>query len=258
VRCPAHDDTRPSLALYADGHGYCFACGHRLQTTALERPRVSRPRGPLPWSLVTAYQRVLWGPFAARLGFFLGRGFVLLTVEKLRFGHTGLEFVIPNWDREGRLVSVKYRRDDRLAPGRMKYRALRGEGPALYGLWQPLKGRIVLLCEGELDAALLIQELWRTNQEGRYTAVAVTAGALCAPRALEELAGARGVIVLYDQDAAGREGAWRVRGRLAGIVPWARVAVWPMAWGKDVTDAIRGMGFEQWWNRAVERPRGRD
>jgi hypothetical protein len=25
--CPWHDDTRPSLVVYADGHAHCFACG---------------------------------------------------------------------------------------------------------------------------------------------------------------------------------------------------------------------------------------
>jgi DNA primase len=27
ARCPAHDDEHPSLAIYPDGHTYCFACG---------------------------------------------------------------------------------------------------------------------------------------------------------------------------------------------------------------------------------------
>lgn len=27
ARCPAHDDEHPSLAIYPDGHVYCFACG---------------------------------------------------------------------------------------------------------------------------------------------------------------------------------------------------------------------------------------
>jgi hypothetical protein len=252
VLCPKHKDTTPSFALYTDGHGYCYTCGHHDSMVINPQPappKKYRYQGPLPWSMVEAYQDQLWGPMRHRLGWLIGRGLRRMTVEKLKLGHTGQSFTIPIWNAD-ELETIKYRRDDRLSgEDAPKYRNLPGAKPTLYGGWQEYAGRAVILCEGELDAALLMQEVWTHNIEG-VLPMSVTAGAQgLGDRQADRLTstGTR-VLLAYDQDEPGQRAAAAVSRRLG----WVGVVQWPREWGKDVTEAIKEVGFEWWWTRVQQ------
>lgn len=257
VRCPKHDDRNPSAVVYDDGHLHCFVCGHHDNAYAgfmvMPPPQPkARYEGPLPWSMVKAYQRLLWGPFRHRLGWLTGRGLRRLTIEKLHLGHTGRHFTIPIWDQRG-LVTIKYRRDDRLDPSGPKYRSLPGSRAEIYGAWQGWSNSTVVVCEGELDAARLIQELWLHNIVG-VTAIALTNGANGLKDSLVHHIytwGARRIVLAYDQDEPGNVAALKASKEYACYGP-NRIAWWPTKWGKDVTEAINTVGFEKWWQTAIK------
>lgn len=255
-RCPAHDDARPSMAVYADGTGYCFACGYRAEgignlTWAAEHVRTQLAPPPT-WELVQTYQRLLWGPFRARLGWLLGRGFRLLSIEKFRFGYTGRAFVIPVAAGQ-KLLTLKFRRDDRISEDGPKYWSWRGRPAAGYGLDQLFHERTVLILEGELDAALVRQELWRTDRED-YVAIGLPGVAVQTPALLRQILrrGARGYVVSYDQDLPGARGATCLAAALRAQGAAAGVATWPRQWGKDATEAITTVGFETWFNKIAQ------
>jgi hypothetical protein len=249
--CPKHSDRTPSFAIYDDGHGHCFVCSHHDNHVAESAVRPNpRPRytGPLPWSMVTAYEQVLQGPMRSRIGWLWGRGLRPMTIEKLHLGHTGVAFTIPVWDVAGNLLTVRYRRDDRLVtnPDVPKYKSLSGAKRALYGAWQDWASKTVVLCEGELDAALLVQELWLASRDD-LVAVSGTGGAgALAPDVAQQLTSAKRVLVAYDRDAAGALGAQKAFAVLSQLGVRARCCTWPHQWGKDVTEVLQTVGLQRW------------
>jgi hypothetical protein len=248
--CPQHGDHSPSFAIYDDNHGHCYVCGYHqnegvLSVSPARREKFKPPI--LPWSMVTEYISLLQGPLRSRIGWFWGRGILPLTVEKLRFGHTGTYFTVPVWDEAGVLLTVRYRRDDRLvAEDHPKYKGLAGSKRNLYGLWQATFGRTVVLTEGELDAALLMQECWRHSTE-QLVPMSVTCGAQSlTPDLAQKLVGCRGVLVAYDVDTPGNDGAEKAIQTLQSVgIPAERVS-WPLEWGKDPTEAIAYIGASGW------------
>jgi hypothetical protein len=214
AHCPHHEDDTESMGIYADGHGHCYGCGWHGYPNPVPPPPewhvrrqampMDRYDGPLPWSMVDAYVDVLNGPMAWRKQWLQGRGLRMMTIEKLRLGHTGKAFSIPVWGLDGKLETVKYRRDDRIGDEKEpKYRCLPGAEVTLYGGWQSLYAGAVLLCEGELDAARLMQELW-LHSDDSYAAVSLTGGCNSMSQgAMDRLCGANMLMICYDQDDPG-------------------------------------------------------
>jgi hypothetical protein len=256
------------VGVYDDGHTWCYACKTYGTQLNLEGPEFVQARvavarrqerqytGPLPWAMVDAYQDLLHGSFSHRKAWFLGRGLTEQTIEKLRFGHTGKEFVIPVWDYAEQLLTIRYRRDDVLwdiENARLpKYRSMKGHKVQLYGAWQILHGKVVYVTEGELDAALLMQEFWKNTVDA--VAISTTGGAGADVGDVLNGMGlgyhhAEEYILLYDQDDAGKKAAFKALQSLeeAPLVDKS-IATWPEKWGKDVTEAINTVGFPAWWD----------
>lgn len=150
---------------------------------------------------------VWWGRPEARLG--LGAGVLL-----------------PLYTERG-LTALKLRR----LSGAPKYGQVRGGGPGLYlAATLTPAARTVAVCEGEFDALLLWQALQATADLPPMAVV--TPGSQAPwprPEWLALLQGRR-VLLLFDQDAAGEQGAQRW---LASLPTATRVR-WPKA--KDLTD----------------------
>lgn len=254
---PAHTDPGPSLAVYDDGHAYCYGCRQKFDRGPFPPPPVGvvvrEARGPayagrLPRALADAYHDLLNSLFAPRREWLWGRGLTTATIDKYRLGHTGLAFTIPIWgDQFGEdLATIKYRRDDTLNPdGDRKYWGITGRNEArIFGLWQALRGRDVVLTEGELDALRLLQEPRRP-----FAVLTSTGGAHSWTAALAAtLAGVRRIYLAFDQDAAGVAGA-RQAGRCLRQRGHAVFACrWDPAHGKDLTELLLRRGVDVFYD----------
>jgi DNA primase len=129
---------------------------------------------------------------------------------------------------------------------------MKGHSVQIYGAWQRLYDKTVWVTEGELDAALLMQEFWMRGVDD--VVVSTTGG--CGADVGKTLNGcaigyhrAEEYIVIYDQDEPGRKAALAALESLeeAPLVDKC-TAGWPEKWGKDVTEAIVNVGFEAWWD----------
>lgn len=138
------------------------------------------------------------------------------------------ELAIPVIDTDGTVLFYKYRRSPWNGGG-PKYRYEAGSTAALYGA-ETLKnlqpGEEVVITEGELDA-LALRSLG-------YHTVSSTGGSGTWRQEWSDLLKEFNVVICYDADQAGVEGALRV----AAMTPHARIARLPVAHGKDPTDIV--------------------
>ncbi|MCK9597795.1 MAG: CHC2 zinc finger domain-containing protein [Sphaerochaeta sp.] len=126
----------------------------------------------------------------------------------------------------------KWRKDPTSTDDTPKYVADQGGRRSLYGT---LEGEIVVVCEGELDALLLIDR--------GLSAVSSTTGASnwspsWSPRFL-----GKKVLVWYDADEAGRLGAEKVATQVSRYAKQVRIAVCDGSFGKDVTEQLATTGM---------------
>lgn len=139
---------------------------------------------------------------------------------------------IPCWV-DGVLWYVKMRRP----AGRSKYWGIRGGKSALFGGDLLGGGPVVLLCEGEFDAMLLLQEA------GDLVGVAALGGASkrIGARWIVKLLEARRILAAFDTDLAGEEGAARL------LLQYERMRrVHPLR-GRDLTDFHQAGGNLRAW-----------
>jgi len=277
-RCPFHTDNKtPSLGV-AGNRWKCFGCGRSgdaidwlrereglsfqgacEQLVALELPSVSKTTMshlPCPSSVSTvewqeqaqqvvdACQSALWSEAGTRARTWLNRrGLVDETVQHWELGFNPCDRKLFNlWVPRGIIIPclvfdevcyLKVRR----AAGHPKYTQVSGGQVALFGA-DTLAGRdVAVITEGEFDAMLLHQEA------GDLVGVATLGSASTRlPDAwMPYLLGMRRLLVAYDTDAAGAEGAamWEaVTVRAQRLLPLV---------GKDVTDFYLAGGDLRAW-----------
>lgn len=156
---------------------------------------------------------------------FAKRGITQKTLEDFKVSWTGREIFIPPY---------KYRRDPASSEG-PKYRNASGSEVFLFG---KNEGDEIIICEGELDAMLLIQE--------GFNAVTSTGGSGTFKSDWVPLFKGKKVYICMDNDAAGIKGAIKIAHFLfkdALIVPWPRY--WQ---GKDVTEYLVKFGAQSFTN----------
>jgi hypothetical protein len=141
--------------------------------------------------------------------------------------------VIPTFTADGQLWAIHVRRWG----GKPKYPHIRGSKKSLWGT-QNLNRRVVLVCGGELDAALAQQAAGKwvgccsptTGEGSRWSAEWTT-----------HMLGADAVLVGYDADAAGQSGAWKnVLSLTSRAVSCPPPTLRPG--DKDITDYVRAGG----------------
>lgn len=261
IRCPYHDDKVASGCVYPDGF-HCAACGMNVGPlkflathngldihTQAAQVRAEADRlialGPPEEkktdqaAIVGLAERVeAWQgdpPDRRKWGYWLERGFNAHTILTAHLAHTGRAYVLPLYDAEGQLFSVKYRRDDALDPHAPKYWTHPGTGrTAVYYPpvrdWATHKGPVVL-AEGELDALLLAQH--------GVPAISVNNGvnaiAAILPSILERHGG---VVLCLDNDEPGRHVTDELR---LAYIDTAIPVVWRDAWGKDVGECFHNI-----------------
>lgn len=261
--CPFHDDTNPSMAVYADGT-WCFVCGKgerayefakRMGVDDLSKIP-ERSELPINPNWVPAFddhrlhvqKHTFWhtlrhGRRKERIHWLLDRGILMQSIDQYRLGHNGFAFTIPLVNPAGKLCGIKYRIDPAYADeesDKPKYWNTRGikNVPFLCG-----EGRDLWLVEGEFDAILL----------GQYGVKALTtsggAGALHQPQTLEAIGEHKRLYIATDNDEAGNQAFTRVCKKLKR----ERVKLFRiMQKGNDITDDLLSYSRSQRVHRVRE------
>lgn len=178
---------------------------------------------------ITGWHKRLLGS-GDQLTFLTGqRGLDPKTIKGARLGWDGTRYTIPVRDQGGEIVNVR-----RYLPGAAdKVISVRGHGQVrLYALTDsPANDVAVLVVEGELDCLKAAQEcddLW----------VVTGTGGASSPPSVKELEPLRDrdVLIAYDCDDAGREGARKLADRLATVAATVAILDLGLADREDVTD----------------------
>jgi hypothetical protein len=278
IKCREHKDPAASFCIYADNL-HCYGCGFHLNLSGAGLPGYRDPlayllgisdeevakvaskyttesidryrtrtaeeasRDPLPRSLAKIYNKILNGAARShRQDWFYARGLKMDTINDpdVLLGHDGIYFVIPVFDKDRNLLSLRYRMDPEYCSeqdiAKHKYIGMKGRN-GLYLYPEVLltnKDPEAIICEGELDAL----RLW---QDGRQ-AVTVTNGA----GQVEKIPGIlkqqyphiTKLVIATDQDEPGEEAAQRTL-KAAKVLGFEATR---MRWseGKDVTEWLQG------------------
>lgn len=194
--CPSPNcGSSDAYALYSDGHGYCFSCGHYEHGDGSDHSHQPRKKSPMSREFLHGEYRAL-----------KARGITEETCRK--FGYTiarnfdgELVHVAPFYSTEdGTLVGQKMRDQSKDFPviGNVTKKAL------LFGqqLWGQ-GGRKVVVTEGEIDAMTVSQ-----MQNHKWPVVSIPNGTKAAKdaiaRHLKWLCSFEEVVLMFDMDEQGR------------------------------------------------------
>jgi hypothetical protein len=226
-----------------DGNG-CLRPGHTYSF-----PPLRRLQPPPGWPRTVDHAREqLREPWAAPVRAHLAdRGLNPATVRRARFGTWNGHLLIPWYDRGGTLVTaVNTRRLDGRPP---RYRLWPGSRRAgvypgwLVDPWRTGEVRPVMVCEGEVDTILALQEL------GHWL-VPFTLGSVGVGLPLPLVAHLRGMLrrhipvyIALDGDESGDRGAAELLAQLPGATRLRPDT------GKDLTEVHAAEGLRNWFQR---------
>ena len=181
--------SRDNVAVYDDGHSYCFGC----QKITKENPLTPQIKKEFNTAFITGDIK----PLAKR-------NIDLATVQKFNYqtgSNNNAPVQIANYyDRENQLVAQKLRYPDKSFQwiGDAKQTGLFGQH-----LWRD-KGKMVIVTEGEIDA-LSVSKV----NGNKFPVVSVKTGAAGAKKdiqkELEWLEGFESVVLMFDNDEAGKK-----------------------------------------------------
>lgn len=269
AKCPFHDDSIPSMMVNKD-RWYCFSCGfggdaidYLIKTGAGRnlndvlsksgfasvvqslppKPKEKKIRTVCPpsESMIRIHHNALMSS-PEKLEYILSRGVSVDSANKYMLGYgkpwptsnKPPRYTIPIFDRNGSVITVKYRVDRDIDNSEEKY--LSHPGSELYPFNTSIlsDNEWVVFCGGQIDAILL-------NQYGIPAVSPPSEGVFKAEWA--KMFVGKKVYVLLDNDNAGRCGTDKVTSIIPGAVP----VYWPrcLKRGYDVNDAIldEGMGI---------------
>lgn len=231
-----------ALAVYSDGHTYCFSCQtHRYGAAGkVEKRQSKKVAGLMGWeSLETRglHARSITEETCRRFGYRVGT-YNNKTVQ-----------VAPYYDKDGDLVAQKLRFKDKSFAilGNIK-NAL----PFGSHCWQKA-GKQIVLVEGEVDALSMSQA-----QDNKWPVVSIPNGAQGAAKHVAQHLSYfqkwEKVIIMFDSDDAGREAAKEVA---AVIGMTAYIAELPLKDANEMLQAGRAQELvEAMWRSQQYRPDG--
>jgi twinkle protein len=224
-QCPAcarrgQDTSQDNLAVYDDGHKYCYACKYyenkkgdsdEMRTTTAEKPLTF-----LSGSVKAINSRRINEKTARLYGY--------LTYE----GDRG-RVEISSYYRDGKIVAQKLR-------GAGKAFQWRGDTnkPQLFGqqLWKNKGGKRLVITEGEYDCLTVSQLM-----DNKWPVVSLPSGAAAAVKSirdnLEFVSSYDEVVLMFDMDEAGREAATKV----ADLLPPGRCKIAALPY-KDANECL--------------------
>lgn len=258
IRCPFHDDRHESMYVTED-YAYCFTCGKGwntkqfvsqtggdascvYQAPKIRKPKVyTRPKQDIvrvAHSVLMSNKKAMW---------YLVKERKLSTdiLEKYQVGYIRPpikkcklpRFSFPAWDEEGRLTSVSYRQDPSLEygdsyPESGKYITHPGSQICLYNLHMVPEYTWMVYAGGQIDALSLLQF--------GIPSVGVMGEGVFKPDWVDVI-GSRKVLILLDNDEAGKLAARKIHERLENSV----VVEWPKGLPNkyDINSAICDASF---------------
>ena len=228
-----------ALAVYTDGHGYCFKC----QTYFKEATSVETA------SNVVSYTKPveMYGTTQA----IPDRKISEATARKFNVHSDEHSQYYPYYNGQGTLVGCKVREVSTKtfrSQGDLKTNTMFGQQLFNTG------GRYVTVVEGELDALAAYEML------GRYPVVSVSKGAAGAVKDfkqnLEWLEGFENVVICFDNDSAGREAAEKC----AQVLSPNKAKIVSLTDFKDASDYLMNNKVRaftaQWWEAKTYRMTG--
>lgn len=159
------------------------------------------------------------------------RGLTRDTLVRWEIGHDGQRYYIPIRDADGDCVNIRRYKPN--APAQDKMISWRpGFGAARLWPEESLEAERVYLFEGEMDTLLMLQN--------GLSALTTTGGAGTWRDTWNERFRDKEVVITYDVDDAGRNGARAIAGKLQNIARSVKVVVLPLTEpvGADITDYI--------------------
>lgn len=259
--CPFHEDKVPSANVAIDGEKkglwYCHVCnigGSPIDllmkmkampykdalaavgaSSGMEPPKLNGGGKAAPAPRLNEQHVTDWHGAALRnvelmRWFAEKRGFTPDTLAAFALGWDGERVTIPVRDEAGKLVNVRrYKRDSKGSQGKMVGIATGHNEARLFPLpTGPIPDEVILV-EGEWDAILM-------HQQGFTNTLTVTSGAGTWKPEFTDLFADRRVIVCYDNDDAGRQGAKRVAAILSAVAQVHVLVVPGLPDKGDVTD----------------------
>ena len=241
-------DSSDAVAVYDDGHGFCFSCRHHYPngTFSVEGGDVPSPRPAVQTANHEGLEDLRYTALSSRK----------INEATCKFWnyqvgtYKGRACQVANY-RVGSKTLSKVRFQD-------KNFCILGKGKLpLYGSWLFQRGansKQVIVTEGELDAMSLSQ-----LQDNKWPVVSIPNGAASAVRTfkdnLEYLESFESVVIMFDSDKAGAEAAEKCAQVLS--VGKAKIAKLPL---KDANEMlVAGRGSElitAMWNAPSWRPDG--
>ena len=233
-----------AVALYDDGHGYCFSCNHHYPN--YDSPDTVVPKPNAPTASHDGLTDLTFASLPARK----------ISEKTCRFwnyqigDYQGRPCQVANYRINDSVVSkVRFSDKNFLQVGKGKL--------PLYGSWLFQRGansKQVVVTEGEIDAMSLSQ-----LQENKWPVVSIPNGAAGAVKAfkdnLEYLESFESVVIMFDSDTVGKEAAEKCAQVLS--VGKAKIASLPLKDANEMLVAGRGSELIQlMWNASPWRPDG--
>jgi len=232
-QCPAcakhgRDNSQDNLAVYDDGHKYCFSCKYYVGGDNNMKTESTTNLNFLSGDLKSIPDRKITEKTCRVFGY-------------QQLSSKGKSVQIANFFKDSKLIAQKLR-------GPNKAFQWRGEasGAPLWGqhLWKSSKGKRLVITEGEIDCMTVSQLM-----EHKWAVVSLPTGAAGAARAikdnLEFVSSYEEVVLMFDMDEAGQDATSAV----ADLLPPGKCKVAQLPYkdpnecvlkgaGKDVVKAI--------------------
>lgn len=251
MRCPLHDDKHPSASVNIEsGLFNCLVCGgsslkdltfaiHELGDNVKDLGAHKSKKGKveaLSLAKVAGWHEYLKG-HPELMTYLTKRGIDLETVIKFKIGYDANpnakgyptnRYVLPVFDEAGTLVNVRKYKSNADASQKMLNASGHGSPPRLYPA-ENLAATSIVVCEGEWDALV-------TTQHG-IPAVTGTHGAKTWHPTWTGHFKGKTVVIIYDKDKDGRDGAKRAADALRKVAATVTIVELPLKpTGSDLTD----------------------
>lgn len=256
MHCPLHEDQKRSSSLnLKTGQWFCHACSESRSALQLSEEIVAKElappstnghkpktgkagdakKGPLSDGIVTGCHSALFSTPDRLKEFIQRRGLTRHTLKEFQIGwdKTAKAYSIPVWDQAGELINIRWYQLD--PPDvRRKIWSVEGRGQAVLFPAQQISdlGDEVVLCEGELDALLTIQN--------GFDAITRTNGAANWNSEWNKIFTGKTVYLAHDMDHTGQAANRKIRNQLIGVAAKVVVVALPYPLdpkhGKDLTD----------------------
>lgn len=234
--------SRDNLAIYDDGHTYCFGCqtrrkgsdGEAASVSSLPKAREAERQGLLSGRFQAIPKRGLSEETCRRFGYMVGDGC----------------HIAPYRDKDGAVVAQKLR-----YPGK-KFTILGDASKmGLFGDHILQRDRHLVITEGEIDAMSVSQAFGN-----KYAVVSLPNGAQSAVKAIQKaydyVVGFGTIVIMFDEDEAGRAAAKAV----AEILPPGKTKIARLSGYKDANEALVANDtkaiLEAFWGAREWRPDG--